>query len=683
MILDFFIILSYNVCVEYCQYIDRGNNVFGKKVIKICEYCGKEFETTSGTKKFCDGPHYRKCAVCGKEFQIPNEQINSKEPKMCCSRKCSRELTIRTNIARYGSASPASNKEVQAKMKATTLERYGVEHAAQSEQFKEKAKQTNLARYGVEYHTQSESAKKHLKELWNDLEFAQKMVQAKEDAVFAKYGVKSTLEIPEVYEKSRQTYEKRTGHRYTWEDPEGFAKMKQTTKERYGDEFVLRTDEFKKKAEQTSIERYGTANPMQSQYVKFKAIETNRERYGVDNAFQSPEIQAKMKATMQERYGVTNSSYIRKNLMNLMTDSSKVDNLEKFHSDPEGYVNSTFNSLPSMSQLANSIGIRSSTLGQFLSSHDLKHLVKFVRSEMEQSVVDLLNSLGETELSIDDRIAIKPLELDIYLPQYKFAIECNPTATHNSSVLDPWGSEVKSPSYHKKKTDLCEENGIFLFHIFGYEWTHKRPIIESMIRNILSKNENVIYARKCVVKEVPAAESYQFLEDNHRQGGAQSSIRLGLYHNDHLVSLMTFGKMRNSIGTGKENLENTYELVRFCSVLNTSVVGAASKLFKHFIKEYQPEAIRSFSDRAHTRGKLYQNLSFKEVRRSDAGYVWVNVVTDVAYHRVNAQKKNLKAFLKDDSVDLTKTEKQIMEEYGFVQVFDSGTITWEWRAENN
>lgn len=142
---------------------------------------------------------------------------------------------------------------------------------------------------------------------------------------------------------------------------------------------------------------------------------------------------------------------------------------------------------------------------------------------------------------------------------------------------------------------------------------------------------------------------------------------------------MTFSRMRNSIGTGHEDLSECWELVRFCSKLNTTVVGGADKLFQYFIKLMNPQQVRSFSDRAHTRGTLYEKLGFHEVRRSTAGYVWVNVASDVAYNRVNAQKKNIRKFLHDESIDIdSKSEKEIMESHGYVRVYDSGTITWEW-----
>lgn len=95
--------------------------------------------------------------------------------------------------------------------------------------------------------------------------------------------------------------------------------------------------------------------------------------------------------------------------------------------------------------------------------------------------------------------------------------------------------------------------------------------------------------------------------------------------------------MRNSIGTSSEDLSSCYELVKFCNLLDTSVVGGASKLFKHFVNQYRPTQICSFSDRAHTSGKLYSLLGFHEVRRSEPGYVWVDMTTDVSYHRANAQ----------------------------------------------
>lgn len=129
-------------------------------------------------------------------------------------------------------------------------------------------------------------------------------------------------------------------------------------------------------------------------------------------------------------------------------------------------------------------------------------------------------------------------------------------------------------------------------------------------------------------------------------------------------------------------MSDCIELLRFCSLLKTSVVGGASKLFKHALQTIKPARVRSFSHRAHTSGGIYSVLGFTEVRRSEPGYMWVDLETDKAYHRYNAQKQNVRKFLHDDTIDLSLSEREIMTSHGFVQVYDSGTITWEWVSES-
>lgn len=354
--------------------------------------------------------------------------------------------------------------------------------------------------------------------------------------------------------------------------------------------------------------------------------------------------------------------------------SEQMIEYRKFLSDPINYLNS-LSEKKTIFQLSKLFGLHTTTMGHYINKLSLQSFVSYEMSNMENDVVDFLKTMG-IEFIRHDRNEIKPKELDIWIPENKIAIECNPTSSHNSSKPMYDSGEPMKYSYHQIKTDLCEEKGIRLIHIFGYEWNHKRSIIESIIRNALGKTENKIFARNCELKEVCYSDAKSFLVDNHRQGFANSSVRLGLYFEDELVSLMTFGSARRTIGVNK-NAE-CWELVRFCNKLNTSVVGGASKLFKRFVSQFDPSDIISFSDRAHTTGNLYTTLGFSERGRSAPGYVWVNSNTDIAYNRVNAQKHNLKKFLNDDNIDLTKTEAQIMEEHGFVRVYDSGVITWQW-----
>lgn len=359
----------------------------------------------------------------------------------------------------------------------------------------------------------------------------------------------------------------------------------------------------------------------------------------------------------------------------------QLNNYENLIKNPEEYLSSKYPDGVTIDKLSRDCGMHTTTIGSFINSNNLQSHIQYNQSAMENEVVELIREIDPTaDIIRHDRKTIAPYEIDILINN-TLGIECNPTSSHNSSV-PMFDNDAPTPSnYHKCKTDRCEKAGVFLFHLFGYDWTpEKQPIVESMLRNVLGHNQFKYYARNCIVKEVDSTTAEIFLSRNHRQGNVYSKIRLGLYdrESNNLVSLMTFGNMRNTLGTGATDLSDCYELVRFCNILNTSVVGGASKLFKHFVDNYHPNRVRSFSDRAHTRGALYSKLGFHEVSRSDHGYVWVNQKTDVAYSRVNAQKHNIKKFLQDDSIDLNKTEAEIMIEHGYVQVFDSGTITWEW-----
>lgn len=648
-------------------------------MIKICQECGNEFETKNGNARFCNKDHYRECVICGEVFYVPKSKLGEKPPKTCCSKKCSIEKRKQTNQSRYGGNAPASSKEVREKAKATTLERYGVEYGSQSEIAKAKSKKTSLERYGVEHHTQRDSFRDHMRDLWSDEEFKSSQTEKSKEAIREIYGVANVFSLSEIREKSKKTYQESTGYSHPSQNPECITRRQNTNLERYGSTSPLGNAEVFERFKKTNMKRYGVDNPMKDSQVKKKAEETCKLHYGNSCYLASPEGRAAIAKSMYQKYQSRYFSQTAEFKKSVMSNPECIDKFVQFDKDPKLYILSKFDYKPTLRELCEDLGVGTEAISTRVNRDDCSDLIAYVYSYTELEVLEFLKSLNlNTKIITNTKSVITPYELDIYLSEYNLAIEVNPTSTHNSSI-NTFSEDSKplAPSYHKMKTDLCEEKGIFLFHIFGYEWTHRKDVIKSMIRNLLQVNESNIFARKCEIKEVSYQDASIFLDNNHRQGSTTSPIRVGLYYNDELVSLMTFSHSRSTIGK-VEKSHNCYELVRFCSKKNTNVLGGASRLFKHFLKTYHPKSVISFSDRAHTRGKLYKALGFKEISRSSANYLWVQYNTDMSYHRTNAQKRNLKKFLKDDLIDLSKTEKQIMEEHNFVQVFDSGTITWAW-----
>ena len=221
----------------------------------------------------------------------------------------------------------------------------------------------------------------------------------------------------------------------------------------------------------------------------------------------------------------------------------------------------------------------------------------FNSSSIEKEISDYIKSIYNGELLCNDRQLIQPNEIDIYLPNLNIGFEIDGLYWHN---------EINKPdkNYHLNKTIECENKGIRLIHIFEDEWIYKKQIWKSMISNILGKTNHKIYARKCEIREINDSKIVsEFLDANHIQGKCGSSIKLGLYYNNELVSLMTFGKSRHFVGS--HNVSK-YELLRFCNKLNTVVIGGASKLFNYFIEKYNPESVVSYADRRWSQGNLYE-----------------------------------------------------------------------------
>jgi hypothetical protein len=283
-------------------------------------------------------------------------------------------------------------------------------------------------------------------------------------------------------------------------------------------------------------------------------------------------------------------------------------------------------------------------------------------SGLQQQLNEYIESL-DVDIRYNDRSIISPYELDIFLPDYNIGIEFNGVYWHNELN--------KSNDYHKVKSDLCEKKGVQLIHIWEDDWLYKKDIVKSIISNKLKINQNKIYARKCIIKEIKDNEIIKdFLDINHIQGYAQSKIKLGLYHNDELVSLMTFGKSRKPLGKGKND---EWELIRFCNKLNTSITGGANKLFKYFIENYDFESLISYADRSYFNGNLYNELGFNFEKKTEPNYYYV--VEGIRRYRYNYRKD----ILVKEGYDSNKTEHEIMLDRGIYRIYNAGNLKFTLR----
>lgn len=283
------------------------------------------------------------------------------------------------------------------------------------------------------------------------------------------------------------------------------------------------------------------------------------------------------------------------------------------------------------------------------------------QSHVELEVYEFISKIYNGDIIQCDRKLIHPLELDIVLPDKKIAIEFNGDYWHSDLVIE-------DKKYHSNKTDKCEDIGYRLIHIFEYEWRHNKDKIKQYLSDLLNPTQ-VIYARNTSIVAVSNEIANRFLAENHLQGGAISSINLGLTYNNELVGLMTFGRPRF-------NSNYQYELIRLAYKGGISIIGGSEKLFKHFIEAYNPESIICYCNRTKFSGNVYVKLGMRLVEISSPGYVWVNSSNGDILPRYKTMKHKL---LKDGLGDEQSSESDIMKGLGYYRIYDCGNSIYEWK----
>lgn len=281
-------------------------------------------------------------------------------------------------------------------------------------------------------------------------------------------------------------------------------------------------------------------------------------------------------------------------------------------------------------------------------------------SKPEKELSDFVSALILDEIKTNDRQTIKPLELDIYIPEKQLAIEFDGLYWHSDRT-------DSDKNYHLRKTEFCEEQDIHLIHIFDNEWLYKQDIVKSRIKNLLGIYDKTVGARHCTVIVVDNKTSKQFLDENHIQGQAASKVNLGLYFENELVSLMTFSKPRFS-------KQYDWELVRFCNKLGYHIPGAAGKLLSYFEKSYSPKSLVSYADRrwSYSKKNVYQALDFS-LSHSSAPNYWYWKGNEFS-SRIKYQKHKLAGLLETFDPELSEIQNMIAN--GYNRVFDCGNLVY-------
>lgn len=259
---------------------------------------------------------------------------------------------------------------------------------------------------------------------------------------------------------------------------------------------------------------------------------------------------------------------------------------------------------------------------------------------------------------------------DFLINSKNIVIEINPNYTHTvaGNHFNGFQYNKKYETYHIDKTNNAVSHGFHCIHI--WQWDDVYKILQFL------KSKQKLYARKLQLREVATKQEVNnFLNQNHLQGSCRGNIiSIGLYQNEELIQVMTFGKPRYN-----KNYE--WELLRLCSRADCYIVGGAERLFKYFIRKYNPNSIISYCDVSKFTGDVYERLGFKLKEQTKPQKVWglaqnfksnKNHITDnllrqYGFDRLVGSKLN-----PPEIYGKGTNNEQLMLEHGWLPIYDCG-----------
>lgn len=622
-------------CDEQCSF-RRFSNGYQK-------YCSYE---CSGIAK--ENKVKNKCEICDQEFVT----VASRSRRFCGG-KCRKQ---------YMKTDEYKEKIVEAQREYVQDE-YGVDYYFQTEKFKDKAKQTKKERYGDENYVNVEKAR---------------------ETKDTKYGDPNYNNL----EKARKTKKELYGD----ENYNNREKFRRTLKKKCGVDHHFKHNDFLEKRRKTCINKYGVEYPSKNTDVKEKIKETVIEKYGVESTLQLPRARKRLyehlkkcgfgtdwfQARMKELYGVSNygmteehTEQIRKFHYEKMYD--KLLNTEEF--------SELIEPLFDFNDYSGTIGYEKYPFKckkcdvEFVDYLNNNHIPRCpecfpkmcVESNAERELYEFINSILDCEIIRNDRSILDGKEVDIYVPEKNIAVEFDGIYWHSQITGG------KNKKYHLQKTEQCEEQGIKLIHIFENEWVFKQDIVKQRLKHIFNVSDRpTFYARNCEVREIDNKAKFVFLNQHHIQGSGRSKVKLGLFHENRLVGVMTFGSPSISQGHRKRA---AWEIKRFA--LSASVLGAAGKLFKHFVREFEPDRVITYADRRWSSkfNNVYDKIGFEFNGTTQSNYFYFKNTLQLE-HRFNYRKNVLSEKL--DKFDSELTEWENMQLNGYDRIWDCGHLKYEW-----
>lgn len=377
-------------------------------------------------------------------------------------------------------------------------------------------------------------------------------------------------------------------------------KTKESLMEKYGVTTTQALPEVQAKTRATNLEKFGNEHFFGSQIGKEMAREGMLEKYGVEHNIHVEEFRKKRDQTVLDKYGVDNVFKLQSFQDLAIERRIEKGSIKTFNGKmikdiarENGYAYS------SMVERINKLGI------------DIATFEKKQESSLELKMSTILDEIGvqyEKQFRVNGKIA------DFRINDSNVLVEADGLYWHSDAG-------DKEDDYHVKKREVYDANGYRALFFREDEIIKKTDIVKSIIINTIGKSTR-LYARKLRVNNVDFKTANEFVEKHHLMGGSNNvSDSFALLDEDEIVSVL---QVKN-LG------EDEYDIARFCTAPNHSIVGGFSKLLAHFVRERKPRSVRTFIDLRYGKGDYLPGLGFKKISQH-ASFKWTD--GEDTYHRL-------------------------------------------------
>ena len=290
-------------------------------------------------------------------------------------------------------------KAVVSKMKQTCIDIYGTDNVSKTDIVKQKISKSNRSK--------SMTAKKK-----------------RAETNMERYGVVYPSQLQSVKNRQRDTVRKRYGKDHYSQTDDYSNKVMATNNARYGNDYYSQSDIGKKAVKDTVRSLYGVDNVFQREDIKNHIRNHNRQIYGVDSYTQTDEFRKRVRKTWNNKTA-EDLEIIRKK-----SEKTRISNGEQYLCDEA--VQEFLDRWCDISKPVPKdfyMEMKKTHENLLLSSiypivRNYKEYFIFRESYLEKKVERFLQENG-IEYIRHDRQAIRPLEIDFYIPQYNIGIEVN------------------------------------------------------------------------------------------------------------------------------------------------------------------------------------------------------------------------------------------------------------------